>query len=116
VKLVYVAGPYRAKNVWEVTRNIERAKEWGAEIAALGAMPVIPHANTALFDGIQSDRFWLDGTLELMLRCDAVYAMNTWQESTGAREEVRRANLIELPVFTNLGQMAGWLESFRHGS
>ena len=47
VGVVYVAGPYRGKNTFEIKRNIRTAEEVGIEVMALGAMPLIPLTNLA---------------------------------------------------------------------
>jgi len=98
MRLVYCAGPYRAKTGWEIDQNISRARQWGALVAAAGAYPVIPHSNTAHFDGIAEDKFWLDSTLELMRRCDAVLMMDGWTESSGSRAEKALAEKLKMPV------------------
>jgi hypothetical protein len=99
MKVVYVAGKYRGANRWEVEDNVHAAEHVGIEVARLGAMPLIPQANTRNFDGTLDDDFWLNGTLELMERCDAVMLVKNWRESAGARAEVARAEYIDLPVF-----------------
>ena len=96
-RLVYIAGPYRGRDSWEVERNIFRARELGAEAASRGFMPVIPHANTAHFAG--ADEFWLEGTLELMRRCDEVWVLPDWTRSSGTRGEVAEALRLGLPVY-----------------
>lgn len=111
MKLVYVAGPYRAKTVWRITRNIERARELGLRVALLGAVPVVPHANTALYDGELPDQFWLDGTLELMRRCDAVVLTSEWHESQGARGELKEARRLRIPVFPGISWLQHWIET-----
>ncbi len=109
MKLVYVAGPYRGKTAWEVECNIQRARELGAEVAELGAYPVIPHSNTSHFDGLASDELWLEGTLELMRRCDAVIFHPEWKRSSGSRAERAEAERLGLPCFDNEYQLRGWL-------
>lgn len=104
--LVYIAGPYRAATPFEREENIFAARRYGAMLAKQGFFPVIPHANTANFDGIQPDTFWLDGTLELMFRCDAVYMMPNWRNSTGATEERRQAQEAHIPVCETMSELA----------
>lgn len=92
--VLYLAGPYRAKNgrtVWENVRNAERIalKWWKAGFAV-----ICPHLNTAFFDGEAPDEVWLDGDIEIVKRCDAVLAMRTFRESTGSLKEINLA--IEL--------------------
>lgn len=109
MKLIYVAGPYRASTGWGVDQNIQRAREIGAQVAEAGGLPVVPHANTAHYDGIQNDTFWLDGTLELMRRCDAVLMSPTWEKSMGSRGEHAEAIKRGLPVFYELSALREWL-------
>lgn len=113
MKIVYVAGKYRAENPWEVECNIHRAKVVGVAVGRLGAMPLIPHANTAHFDGTQADEFWLDGTLELCRRCDALVTVEGWEKSGGARKEVQTMLDLCKPVFYTVEALGRWLESER---
>ncbi len=110
LKLVYVAGRYRADSIHEIVSNINRAWELGCEVASLGAMPVIPHSNTALMDDIQSAAFWLNATLELMRRCDAVILVPGWHGSTGTKGEIAEAHRLKIPVFETTRQLSGWLK------
>jgi hypothetical protein len=106
MKLVYIAGPYRAPTTWGIAQNIHAAREAGALVASLGAYPVIPHSNTAHMDGIASDDLWLSGTLELMRRCDAVVMVGRWLASFGAVAEHNEAKTRGLPVFNGFNHMA----------
>src|SRR5690349_14403982 len=99
IKLVYIAGPYRGATAWDRDQNIVRARQLGAEVVKRGALPVIPHSNTAHMDGIAPDEFWLAGTLEQMRRCGAVLFTPDWKCSTGARAEQAEAERIALPQF-----------------
>ncbi len=109
IKLVYCAAPYRAKTGWGIDQNIQRARELGAQVAEMGAMPVVPHANTAHYDGLQDDQFWLEGTLELMRRCDAILMSSDWERSMGARGEHAEAVRRGMPVFYALSELREWL-------
>jgi hypothetical protein len=98
-RLIYIAGRYRGKNSNEIWHNIMAARERAEIIAEHGDMPVVPHLNTMFMDGIQDDQFWLDGTMELMRRCDAVWAMPNWKKSEGAKQEIKEAKKLNLPIF-----------------
>ena len=110
MKIIYCGGSYRAPTVWQVEQNIQAARQLGAEVARRGAYPVIPHANTAHFDGLQDDEFWLNGTLELLRRCDAVMLVPGWRGSSGTCGEVEEAHRLGLPVFESIGELRCWLE------
>lgn len=115
MKLVYVAGPYRAGSAWGTECNIQAARELGAMVADAGAYPVIPHSNTAHFDGLASDEFWLDGTMELLRRCDAAIFTPDWERSSGARAERVEAARLNLPRFDTIVQLRQWLTEVQRG-
>ncbi|MEK9899142.1 MAG: DUF4406 domain-containing protein [Rhodospirillaceae bacterium] len=99
MKLVYVAGPYRATTVWGVEQNILAAQAVGAQVLAIdGLHPVIPHMNTRQMEGIASDEQVLEGTLEMLRRCDAVIIDGRWDSSAGTRGEVAEALRLGLPI------------------
>lgn len=108
-KLIYIAGPYRAKTPWLVEQNIRAAEEVGAAVVTLGAgaYPIIPHTNTrGYFEALCDDaEYWLGATLELMRRCDGVLTMETWRESSGATAERKEALRLGIPVFKSLGDL-----------
>lgn len=114
MKVVYIAGPFRAPTRWEVVGNIRRAEEVALQVASLGAMPLCPHTNTANFDGALTDGFLLEGTLELMRRCDAVILVSGWRASAGTKGEIAEARRLQLPVFydgfAGLRGLGAWLQ------
>ena len=71
-KLIYVAGPFRAPNSWEMEQNIRRAEALALEVWKLGLPAICPHANTRFYQGAAPDEVWLEGDIEIMRRCDAV--------------------------------------------
>ncbi len=100
MKLVYVAGKYRGDTGWQVEQNIREAEALGFKLASeYGVVPVIPHTMYRHFDGEMSDEFWLEGTLEVMRRCDAVVMHPNWKDSAGARGEYEEAVNLGMPVF-----------------
>lgn len=111
-RLVYVAGPYRGATIEAVELNIATARRVGLQLARAGAMPVIPHANTAGFELYAPDlhdEFWLDGTLELMRRCDAVVLCPAWSTSKGTLQEIAEAARLGIPVFKSVEEyIDGW--------
>jgi hypothetical protein len=108
VRLIYVAGKFTAPDRAGVQRNIAAAVAIGLEIARLGAMPVIPHANTSHpnFEAIQPYMFWIDGTLELLRRSDACVMVPGWEESNGAKGERAEAHRLGIPVFDTIAEFA----------
>jgi nucleoside 2-deoxyribosyltransferase len=113
MRIVYVAGPYRGATAWDIERNVRRAEELGFEVSKLGAMPLIPHANTRFFHGLGEEEFWVEGTLELLRRSDAVILTDDWLRSTGARGEVTEARALGRPVFKTIPELGEWIERMR---
>ena len=110
MKVVYVAGPFRAVNAWEVEENIRRAERLALEVWRLGAACVCPHTNTRFFQGAAPDEVWLEGDLEILRRCDAVILTEDWKRSSGARAEVKAAERLGIPVFDEIVELSAWLE------
>jgi len=109
MKVVYIAGPFRGVNAWEIAANVRRAEELSFEVAKLGAMPLCLHKNTENMHGALPDRFFLDGTLQLMRRCDAVVLTEGWERSSGARGQVREAISLGIPVLFTSEHLGRWL-------
>jgi hypothetical protein len=110
IRLVYVAGPYRAGTRWDEEQNCRRAESAAREIVGLGLYPVCPHANTRPYFSNPAipAAFWLGATLELMRRCDAVLLLPGWAGSEGAVAEREEAERLGIPVFCDLAGLAGW--------
>lgn len=115
MKLIYIAGKFTGPNAWEIAKNVFAAESAGADVALLGAMPVIPHKNTSNFHGLGTPEFWYAGTLELMRRCDAVYVFNHhhYETSTGTKGEVEEAKKLNIPFFIDLHDLKHWLKGGR---
>lgn len=109
MKVIYVAGPFRGGTTWDVEQHVRHAEELAYRVAQLGAMPLCPHTNTRYSHGLLTEQFWLDGTLELMSRCDALVLTDDWHSSAGARDEVQKAHALNLPVFDSIEALGVWL-------
>lgn len=116
MKIIYIAGPYRAATPWEVECNIRRAEELSLRVALLGAMPLCPHTMARYFDKQSTDTFWLKGTTELLRRCDAAVFTTNWKESEGCRHEHEEARRRGMSCFFDQGvpgmqSLEVWLNS-----
>ncbi len=111
MKLIYVAGPFRADNAWDIEQNIRRAEECALGLWRMGAAVICPHTNTRFFHGAADDSIWLNGDLEILRRCDAVYMVLRWERSSGARAEKEEAEKHGLKVFEDTLQVAEWLST-----
>lgn len=107
VRILYVAGPYRADTEHGVLRNIQRAEQLAAELWRLGYVVLCPHKNSAHFGGLIADDSWLSRDLELLARCDGIVMGYGWERSRGSVEEERFARSMGLHVFYNLGELTG---------
>jgi len=116
MKVIYIAGPFSAGSDWERHRNVLRAEEASAEVTRLGAVPLCPHKSTEHLSGIQDEDFWYAATLELLRRCDAVFLVERWTESRGARGEYEEAGRLGIPRFSTLAALAEWLQTERQPS
>lgn len=109
MKLVYVAGPYRAATEYGVLENIRRAEKVALQVWLAGAACICPHKNTAFFGGAADDRVWLDGDLEMIRRCDAIVLVEGWQKPTGTKAEIELADSLGIPVFESMPAFKDWL-------
>lgn len=109
MRLVYIAGPYRASNNWLIERNVRRAEELALQVWEAGAVGVCPHTMTRYYQGTLPDEVWLAGDLEILRRCDAVLTAPHWHISHGATEEVNEARRLGLPVFDDVASVSRWL-------
>jgi len=111
MKVIYLAGPYRAETVWQTHRNIRTAEEYAAKLWNMGAAAVCPHKNSAHLDGCADEKVFLDGYLEIVKRCDAVLLLPSWNTSIGAASELALAERCNIPVFDykNLGELLVWM-------
>lgn len=110
MKLVYVAGPFRGANSWDIECNIRRAETLALEVWRLGAACICPHTNTRFYQGAAEDSVWLDGDLEMLKRCDAVMLTPDWMKSSGAKAEVEFARNHGIRIFESLDVLAAWLK------
>lgn len=111
MKVVYVAGPYRAPTEHGVLQNIRNAEDVALMVWACGAACICPHKNTAFFGGAADDAVWLKGDLEILRRCDAVVCVAGWKRSAGATGEVHFAHELHIPVFETIEDLRSWLAS-----
>lgn len=102
MKLIYIAGPFRAPTDWDRENNIRRAEALALEVWRAGFAALCPHCNTRFFDGAAPDYIWLEGDLEMLRRCDALLTTPDWQLSKGATAEVHFATKKNIPVFHSL--------------
>lgn len=110
MKVVYIAGPFRGANAWDIENNIRRAENLALQVWQTGlAAALCPHTNTRFFQGAAPDEVWLKGDLEMLKRCDAVLLTWDWKDSVGVTKEVAYAKHCGIPVFEEFQHLQAWL-------
>jgi len=99
-RLIYVCGPYRNKTEEGKRENIWHAVRVAVRLWELGWFVVCPHANTANFEFYSSlpDERWLEGDLEILRRCDAIFCLKNWESSAGSLKEHELAEKLGLII------------------
>jgi hypothetical protein len=110
MRVVYIAGPYRAETAWQIEENVRAAERWILPLAEVGVIGWPPHATFRWFHGTMTDRWWLEATKELMRRCDAVFLVPGWHRSVGTHGEREEAAARKMPVFDRLEDVARWVK------
>lgn len=109
MKIIYVAGPYRGNTPWEISRNIERAREASAHLWSAGFAVFCPHANSMFLDGVVDDKKFLEGGLEILKLCDALFVQGEYSMSEGTQIEIKLAKELNIPVFFSYEHARAWL-------
>jgi hypothetical protein len=118
MKVIYVAGPFRGETPWQVEENIRIAERTGLRVAKAGHIPLIPHTMYRFFDGSASDEFWLEGTQELLRRCDGIVMSVGWERSSGSKAELdlaMRGQKAGSLAFMSIEAFEGWAEAMAPG-
>lgn len=120
MKLVYIAGPYRAETRTLIDLNIAAARGRALEVversfAELNGewYPLVPHTNTEHFDSVLpnvADQYYLDGTMAMLKKCDALLLTHPGapDKSSGTRNEVNWALANGIPVFKTLKEFLNY--------
>lgn len=91
MKVIYVAGAYRGKSENEVYENIHHARTEALKLWKQGWCVICPHLNSAFMGGMNDADIFLQGGLEILRRCDAIYLLKGWEKSKGANAELDEA-------------------------
>lgn len=97
-KVVFIAGPYRGKDIFETLTNIRKAEEYAIKYWRKGYAVFCPHKNTALLDGACEDDVWLNGGIEFLRRSDFVVVIPGHETSKGTQAEILEAKDLGLPL------------------
>ena len=111
---IYIAGPYSPKNCDLHTapiiahRNVKKAIEVFWKLVKKGHYPYIPHLSHFIHLETPEDmipppqEFWYKFDLEWLKSCDAIFMLEGWENSRGARLELETAKKLGLQIFFKL--------------
>lgn len=94
--MVYIAGPYSAATISEVSRNVSKAVAMAEKIVKIPeCIPFIPH----LFHWWEDEHpheyeFWLNLDLRFLAKCDILFRIEGESKGADAELEFARANNI----------------------
>lgn len=98
MKVIFVSGRYRADTENGVYENIRHARTEALKLWHKGWAVFCPHTNTAFMGG-NDDLMFLEGDLEILRRCDAIYMLKGSDYSIGAIEEYKLAKELGLEIY-----------------
>ena len=116
MKVIYVAGKYLGNSDWETSLNIHHARLAAWRLWQEGWAVICPHLNTAFFGGVNERdkdnpdgdwRKWIKGDLELISRCDAIYMLNNFRDSKGAKFELEKAQELGKEILFEVKEIEG---------
>lgn len=112
---IYVAGPYSPKSeyfhtiIQEASQNVHEAIEIGIRLIEKGHYPHIPHLTHFIHIHPECSEYgeWYYSFDESYLEewAQAVYLMEGWEESKGARREKELADKLGLEVFRSMREV-----------
>jgi hypothetical protein len=100
VKLIYVAGAYRADTPEKERSNILKAATYAALVWKRGHSAICPHANTYFCWKINpaTHEQYIMGDLVQLARCDELHLLPGWEDSEGCKAELACATYNGLEV------------------
>jgi nucleoside 2-deoxyribosyltransferase len=113
MKVIYVAGPIRAKgSFWKREQNIRAAEEVALQLWKMGFAVICPHTMCRYYDDMNPREagFYLRGDLELIKRSDAIMLLDDWEESEGSVDEHSFAIKEGMLIFYGLDDFRTFLE------
>ena len=110
--IVFLSGPYTGETLEETENNIKRAELMAVKLWGAGYTVICPHLNTANFENICKCKYedYIEGDLNILEKCDAVFMLRNWRKSNGSRIEHMRAQGLKKPIFKTIEDLDGWYE------
>ena len=88
--------------------NGRKAEARAIEVWRHNFVAFCPHMNSAFFDGLVPDEFFLAGTMEMLRRCDGLIVVPGWSKSEGTKAEIRWCFDNGVPVFSTIKGLINW--------
>lgn len=102
---VYVAGQYSADNVIDVLKNIGKGRKACAELFQLGFSPFCPWHDAAFIidnpDALFTVEQFYRYSIDWLKVSDAVLLLPGWKLSKGTLAEIKIADELRIPIFTD---------------
>jgi hypothetical protein len=116
MRIVYLAGAYSGATLMEVNRNIQEARNVALTLAKRRIPFLCTILQTAHFDTVLGEHdpgyeHWINVSLEVLKRCDAIFLIPNWQQSKGANLEREAAIARRMPVFEDIEVLIIWATS-----
>ena len=99
MRVIYVAGSYTGDSHNAVFENIMAARTAARRLWFEGWAVICPHTNSMFMDGQNTSRVFIEGDIEILKRCDAIYMLKGWELSAGAYAEFWCAKDNDLDVY-----------------
>ncbi len=109
-RVVYIAGPFRARTSWEVEQRVRKAEEMSVLLWQAGVINLCPHTMGRFTNG-SFDENILAGMLELASRCDGIVMLPNWFNSVGSQAEHALMEKLDKKIFyspVNLATVIEW--------
>jgi len=113
VKKVYIAGRYSSNNVIEVFDNIRKGQRMATKVFLAGFAPFCPFLDfhyTLMLRRNESLTVedYYKYSLAWLAVSDAILMLKGWQDSKGAVAEHQEAHRLDMPIFTDFGDLVAW--------
>ncbi len=87
MRIVYIAGKYRALDTIGVVHNIQVARHYAEKYWNMGYAVICPHANSGWMEANVPEQILMEGDLDIIKRCDIIVMIPGWEDSVGAINE-----------------------------